>query len=69
MLQNFRKVIVYFLFLLTQFVVVSHLEAAPAQSINADKVHSNGLFIGNHHLDIKGALKKLDSLIIKNFGT
>ena len=40
MLQNFRKVIVYFLFLLTQFVVVSHLEAAPAQSINADKVHS-----------------------------
>jgi CDP-6-deoxy-D-xylo-4-hexulose-3-dehydrase len=29
---------------------------------NADLVHDNGLFIGNHHYDIKDGLKKLEKL-------
>ena len=37
--------------------------------VNADQVHFNGLFIGNHHNEIKNSLKKLDNLIFKNFGT
>ncbi len=37
--------------------------------VNADQVHFNGLFIGNHHNEIKDSLKKLDNLIFKNFGT
>ncbi len=35
---------------------------------NADIVHKNGLFIGNHHYSLEDPLKKLDKLIKKNFG-
>lgn len=35
---------------------------------NADLVHNNGLFIGNHHYSLEEPLKKLDKLIKKNFG-
>lgn len=37
--------------------------------INADQVHHNGLFIGNHHYPLANPLSKLDKLIGKNFGS
>ena len=36
--------------------------------MNADKVHHNGLFIGNHHYSLEEPLNKLDRLINNNFG-
>lgn len=36
--------------------------------INADQVHNNGLFIGNHHYSLVEPLNKLDKLINNNFG-
>ena len=35
---------------------------------NADLVHNNGLFIGNHHFSLEEPLRKLDKIVKSNFG-
>ena len=35
---------------------------------NADQIHFNGLFNGNHHFSLEMPFKKLDKLIKKKFG-
>ena len=35
---------------------------------NSDILHNNGLFIGNHHFDVKKQLDEIYELLIKNMG-
>ena len=35
---------------------------------NSDILHENGLFIGNHHFDIKNELNEIYNLLINSIG-
>ena len=49
--------------------MVQYFDYSQADNLtNADLVHKNGLFIGNHHYSLEDSLSILDDLIKKNFG-
>lgn len=48
----------------TRNPVIARLDAdVPAQLPNADRVHDDGLFVGNHHHDVSGALEQLADIV------
>jgi CDP-6-deoxy-D-xylo-4-hexulose-3-dehydrase len=49
--------------------VLKHLDyIADGNFSNADDVHANGFFVGNHHFDIEGNLKELHQILMEFSG-